>query len=348
MDSPRILVIRLGRTGDIVMITAALTALLKKYPSAQIDVLTSLDGKRLLKGFHSRLQVLYVHQRKSLFEYWQRNKIIKSINSINYNEVYCFELNPGITIFYNQLKAGIHQLELKPFVENYAHLCLELVVGETQHDSEHEWVSLPVCEQGQQDAKRLLASQNVDDDTVVIGFHPSFSGLKKNFFRSIVHKTEKAWPVDNFAHLAMRLYEYAAEHKIKLAIIMDLLPEDRSLGEDIVKASNGQIKLFVPDLDFERYKAMLARMSLLVVPNTGPMHIAGAVGTRIVALFGNISPLDSGAYVPADKREFLYIKPNVKGDASMGIAGVSAEMAFEACVNLLKRELSQTIIVSPL
>jgi len=338
MAVPRILVIRLGRTGDIVMITAAVSALLKKYPTAWIDVLTSPDGKRLLQGFNSRVKVLYVHKRKSIFEYFQRNKLIKAINEVAYTEVYCFELNTSTKKFYNQLNATIHQLTLKPVVENYAQLCLELVVGEIKQGATHEWIWLPVHEQGTHGAKQLLASQGIDDDTVVIGFHPSFSGLKKNIWRSLEHKTEKAWSVERFGQLAIQLYEHAVEHDIKLAIVMDLMPEDRNLGEEIVAASNGLVKLFVPALDFERYKAMLARMSILVVPNTGPMHIAGAVGTNLVALFGDISPSDSGAYVPSGKREFLYVKTNEESAReSMGILAISVDMAFNACVKFLNK-----------
>lgn len=42
----KILVIRIGRAGDMVMITPALSALIDKYPNAEITVLTSPDGDR--------------------------------------------------------------------------------------------------------------------------------------------------------------------------------------------------------------------------------------------------------------------------------------------------------------
>ena len=328
-DMQRILVIRLGRAGDIVMITAAIKAILKKHPDARIDVLTSPDGKRLLKGFDARLNVSYVHERKSLLEYFQRKKIIRAISQVTYSDVYSFEMNPSVSMFYAALNANIHQLKQATELVNYAHLCLELVVGKTDQRSDHEWVWLPVTEKGRENAKQLLASQGIDDNSIVIGFHPSFSGLKKSWLRSLGHKTEKAWPVAHFGKLARMLLEYAQQKNIKLEIVMDLMPEDRSLGEDIVKASNNRIKLFIPTLDFERYKAMLERMKMLVVPNTGPMHIAGAVGTNLVALFGNIPPEDSGAYVPQAQRQFLHLP---SGD---GVAAITPEMVFDACVHFL-------------
>jgi len=46
----KILIVRVGRVGDMVMITAALKAILDEYPQAEIHVLTGADGKRVLSN----------------------------------------------------------------------------------------------------------------------------------------------------------------------------------------------------------------------------------------------------------------------------------------------------------
>jgi len=51
----KILVIRIGRAGDMVMITPALMALTKKYPDAEITILTSPNGRRILNDFHPQI-----------------------------------------------------------------------------------------------------------------------------------------------------------------------------------------------------------------------------------------------------------------------------------------------------
>jgi len=307
----KILVIRVGRTGDIVMITAALQAILKKYPHAEIDVLTSPDGRRLLAGFDARLHIRFVHERKSLLEYFKRQGIIRQITAQHYDVVYCFELNPSFTQFYQRASAEVFQLQQTKQTVNYAHHCLELVRGPTDIQDKHEWIWLPLTEQGEQKTEALLAVQGINKDTVVIGFHPSFSGLRKGRWRSRAHRQEKAWPVEHFGELAVLLDQFAQEQGLKLAILMDLLPEDRELGEAIIKASGGLVKMMIPSLDFDRYKSTLARMHILVVPNTGPMHIAGAVGTNLVALFADLDPGDSGAYVPTEQCAFICPKLSV-------------------------------------
>ena len=329
MAMDKILVIRVGRTGDIVMITAALQAILKKYPQAQIDVLTSPDGKRLLNGFDPRLNVCYVHERKSLWEYFRRQSIIRQIMTKQYTQVYCLDLNPSFAQFYKNTEAEIFQLGPTDRLINYAQRCLELVRGRIDTETDHEWIWLPVTEPSKEKTQALLAEYDIDDETIVIGFHPSFSGLRKNWLRSLGHRQEKGWPACSFGELAKQLMGYASEKSLKLAIIMDLLPEDRELGESIVTASGGVVTMIIPPLDFERYKATLARMQVLVVPNTGPMHIAGAVGTNLVALFGELNPVDSGAYVPSKQREFLC------PESDAGVVGILPETAFHACVKFL-------------
>ncbi len=50
-----ILVVRVGRVGDTVMLTPALSELIQHYPDAKITLLTSPVGKHVLKDFHSNV-----------------------------------------------------------------------------------------------------------------------------------------------------------------------------------------------------------------------------------------------------------------------------------------------------
>ena len=115
------------------------------------------------------------------------------------------------------------------------------------------------------------------------------SGKSKDYFRE--------WPPEYFAALAKNLHDYAKNNNIQLKIIIDLLPEERELGEQIVTMSGGVISLLTCEPNFDRYKATIKRMNLFITPNTGPMHIAAAVKTCIVALFVEWDPKDCGPYM---------------------------------------------------
>jgi len=66
----KILAVRVGRVGDTVMMTPALTALLQYYPDTDITLLVSPTGKALLKDFHHNIKDIWT---------WNRSGLIKPI-----------------------------------------------------------------------------------------------------------------------------------------------------------------------------------------------------------------------------------------------------------------------------
>lgn len=182
-------------------------------------------------------------------------------------------------------------------------------------------------------ARQQLQQNGITDDDFVLGLHPSFSSLRKLSFRNRGTRSQKGWPAEYFANLASMLANYAEVQGKRIFIIMDLVPEDRELGESIVRLSGGKVILFIPPLNFERYKALLQRMDLLVSPDTGPMHIAAAVGTQLVALFAGHDPRDCGPYVPED--QFRVLRAEDTSGPELGLAAILPEAVFEACKTFL-------------
>ncbi len=333
----KILVIRVGRAGDIVMITAALSAILKNYPGAEVDVLSGADASRVLKNYHPDLKNIYVYDRKNLFSFWKRRKLAKTFFSNNYDKVFNFELNPSFRKFYHSLDADIYELDRSEPHLHYSQRCFNLVKRALGHDIEQQWAWLPVTDEGRKKATSLLKEKDVTESSFVIGIHPSFSGLKKASFRNKSQHYLREWSAENFARTAVLLNEYAVKEGFDCKMIMDLLPEENELGEKIVAASGGIVRLFTPAPDFERYKAMIERMDLLLVPNTGPMHIAAAVNTPMVALFSGLKVEDCGPYMPADR--YVALKAEDCGQPELGISAITPEQVFSACKKFISDKL---------
>jgi len=97
----------------------------------------------------------------------------------------------------------------------------------------------------------------------------------------------KQWPAERFAELAGRLGS-----AVHTTIVLTGAPEDRPIAD--VLLANLPPATRVIDLvgtqDLVTLAAVLERLSVLVTPDTGPMHLAAAVGTPVVALFGPASP----------------------------------------------------------
>jgi lipopolysaccharide heptosyltransferase II len=97
----------------------------------------------------------------------------------------------------------------------------------------------------------------------------------------------KQWPAERLAAVAGRLIS-----EVNATIVLTGAREDRAAA-DVLSASlpqsAGVIDL-VGALDLVTLAAVLARLSLLITPDTGPMHIAAVVETPVVAIFGPATP----------------------------------------------------------
>jgi len=217
-----------------------------------------------------------------------------------YDSAYGFELNPSFAAFHQDAKDGGHCVDMSHPDLHFSRHCLDVVQSTVGPLSRDYWLNLPVTDDARARAEAILAEAGIDKSTFVNGLHPTYSGLKKLAWRRKMDSGRR-WPTESFAALAKLFSAYAEQHGLNLRIIMDLMPEEVGEGAEIVELSGGKVTMLTPPLDFQRYKATLARMDIFVTTDTGPMHIVGAVGANQVALFGGTDLDDSGAYVPGER-----------------------------------------------
>lgn len=135
----------------------------------------------------------------------------------------------------------------------------------------HERLRLPI-----DDADRELAERLIDAGA---GGKP-FAVLNPGG-----NNPAKRWPAQRFAELARWLNEARG-----LAVLINGAPTEADLIESIV--TNAPAAASLPTLGgtLGALRHLLARASLLVTNDTGPRHIAAAVGCPIVSLFGPTDP----------------------------------------------------------
>lgn len=105
----------------------------------------------------------------------------------------------------------------------------------------------------------------------------------------------KRWPPDRFGALAAALL-----HRHGLVSFITWGPAERPLAERVVAASDGAA-LLAPETSVAELVALMARASLVVSGDTGPLHIAAAMGAPIVGLFGPTWPERNGPWDPDDE-----------------------------------------------
>jgi lipopolysaccharide heptosyltransferase I len=104
----------------------------------------------------------------------------------------------------------------------------------------------------------------------------------------------KLWPAERFGALAGLLREQG------LPSLVTWGPGEEGLAERVVSASAGAARRCFATTLLE-YVALARRARLVVAADTGPMHLAAAVGTPVVALFGPTDPARNGPFAPRDE-----------------------------------------------
>jgi lipopolysaccharide heptosyltransferase II len=148
----------------------------------------------------------------------------------------------------------------------------------------------------------------------------------------------KRWPVQNFAELVRLLAgSFSDAH---FAILGN--NDDKPLGEAISRAEPARCLNLCGRISLPEMIEWLRLSELMITNDTGPMHVAAALGTPLVALFGPTEPRRTGPYgqlenilrinlpcSPCMKSYCAYEKPNEC------LKAISPAMVFEnACKKL--------------
>jgi lipopolysaccharide heptosyltransferase I len=104
----------------------------------------------------------------------------------------------------------------------------------------------------------------------------------------------KRWPPTSFGAVAARIRE---RHGLTSVVLWG--PGEQSLATEIVSASGGGA-VEAPPTTLQDLVGLSRAASVMVSGDTGPLHIAAAVGTPVVALFGPTDPERNG---PWDSRD---------------------------------------------
>jgi ADP-heptose:LPS heptosyltransferase len=319
----RILAVRVGRGGDLVMATPALRLLLDAFPDATIDLWTGPDGPRVLRGFDPRLERFLVEERRFPQSWLSRRRLAHE--ATGYDRAYVFESNPRWAGLARAAAPARFVLPAASPREHFADRCLDLVEHSLAAPLHRPWAFLPVT-----DAARARASDYLPrDDRKLVGLQLTFSGSARGALAAAKDRKHRRWSLAEAAQLARLLQRERPD----VRCVVDLLPGERALLAPFIAQAGDAVTLLEGPPDFERYKAVLERLAVLVTPNTGPMHFAAAVGTKVVALFSGWKASECGPFAPAERAVIVRAEDMPGGER--GLAVIPARTVFDALQPLL-------------
>jgi len=191
--------------------------------------------------------------------------------------------------------------------------------------------------------KAMYLGFTADDVAAIDHFAEAWSLSSRESLVAVAPKTtwpSRCWPAEYYAGLCDAL---AHRHRCRVVLIGS--QTERPDIEAVAARMKSAPILATGVLTFRQMAALIARSSLLISGDTGPMHVAAAVGTPYLALFGP-TPVAGRVPLAGPGRALWHpvpcgpcdqkVCPNVGDDYMRCMKLLTVEEALEAAESLLK------------
>jgi heptosyltransferase I len=141
----------------------------------------------------------------------------------------------------------------------------------------------------------------------------------------------KRWPPDRYGAVACRLAEAG------YAPFINCGPDEEHLAQEIVAASGGAARTLT--LDMAGLIAVTRRAALAIAGDTGPLHLACALATPVVGIFGPTDPARNGPFHTPSRvlRHPESVRDHTRrSEPEAGLLTITPEAVTEAALGLLR------------
>lgn len=186
--------------------------------------------------------------------------------------------------------------------------------------SARTWAPIPACEYYLALAHRLFADPSIPLGAMELAVTAQEASAGRSALEQAGLRTEqefavlnpggnnpaKRWPAERFAALARWLRDDQ-----RLEVVVAGSPGERALSEQVATLARLPVSRALPTvgLTLGSLKAVLQRAAILVTNDTGPRHIAAALGTPVVTLFGPTDP--RWTTIPFDREIIVSADPTL-------------------------------------
>jgi heptosyltransferase-1 len=337
-DPRNILVIDFGQLGDVVLSLPALAAIRKKFPRAQITVAVGKPGAEVvgLSGFADQT---YVVDRVALRDGFKPLSVLRVFQIVKEIRTKKFDFVIDLHSLSETNLLGFLSGASKRLYSRRPGRSLDYLANfrpkppvETDHRKRHlidryldvlrpleieNAERVPRLKTRPVDAvafEKTLVKAKADSRVPLVGLFPGAG-----------HPSRR-WPLEQFASLADYLIRNDG-----VKVLVFLGPEEQSLRSEIARPFPSST-VIVQQLSIPQLAAAQARLAAFVSNDTGPMHIASAVGTPVVLLLDRRAP---DSYLPqGDRHRVIY---------NNLIEDISVDEVYVATRSILTSERSATL-----
>ncbi len=345
----KVLLIRLRRIGDVVTVTPCTRAIKETFPDAHLAVLVEKPSQGVLLGNPYVDEIIVREEEEYKTNEWLgflRNdlKFLFSLRRRGFDLTINLHGGPRATI--QTLFSGaryrlggftdwhhwnwVYNIRTRPLTEMLGehgreshiverHLAtLEAAGIETTDRS----LVMAVTKEAEASLDRLLREKGVRDAGEIVTIHPAYRGRPKR------------WREERFAQLADRLID-----ELGVTVILVSGSKEKEIPRRVQSAMRREGVDLGGLTSIQELAALLRRSSLFVGLDGGPTHIAAAVGTPIVALYGPTTdtwrPWTDRAIVVRGSKLCLGCQRICVSDPPLCMDGIEVDQVFDAIRRLI-------------
>ncbi|MCG9131772.1 glycosyltransferase family 9 protein [Candidatus Poribacteria bacterium] len=269
----KILIFSFSFIGDAVLSTAVIQPLRKHFPDAHITFLVGARAVDLL-ATDPNIDATLVYDNRGEHAGWRgRLRLIKTLRHNKFDLV--VNLRDSLTArcigaeHWGMVRGDSNRHAVTRYLEILQRYNLDITDA-------HPHLQLTGDEQAA--AHRFLTEAGIPSEQLLIGIHPGGNWKYK------------LWGAENYASVANTLCE-----EQNAAILLFAGPNERELQVQITKKMDIP-PILVQTQNLRHLAALISICDVYIGNDTGPMHIAAAVDTPVVALFGSTNHIRSGPY----------------------------------------------------
>lgn len=342
MSPNRILIVEVNWLGDVLFSTPFIRSVRNNFPGAYIACMVAPRCKEILEGnpnineiiiydedgldggifgrirFIKRLKKYRFDTAFLLHRSFTRALIVYLAGAANRIGYYTLKRAALLTVKPKQPKGHLHRVKF--------YLGLAEAVGLRADDGGCDFF---INENDLNWADKFFEESGIKNGQKIIIFNPAGNWIPKR------------WPAKNFAILGRKI---SAHFGSNAKILLSGSGKDLNLAQGINKEMRNEAVIVCKKATLKQTAALFKRSDVVISNDSGPLHIAVAVGANAIALFGPTSPEITGPY-KADCKKVVVLRKDAGCDIPCYdkncadyrcMSAITPDEAFEAVKKILK------------
>lgn len=338
-STANVLIVRLSAIGDCLETLPMACALKERYPRCHITWVVERSAAPLLRG-HSAIDDLLELPKgwaKSPTIVWRLRQMLRRRNYEIAFDPQGLSKSAGVawmagakrrvglaSPYGRELSLWLNGVLIRPVNEHVVDRQLEMLqtVGIRWPVTRFD---VPVCPDSTQSVAAWLDAPRYRRGFMVINPGATWDS--------------KLWPTERYGEVAAAV---GARWNLP-SVVVWAGQRERQWAEEIAAGSGGAAKA-APSTTLPELAAVLRRASIYVSSDTGPMHLAAAVGTPCVGLFGPTRPENVGPYGADNIAVQAYYQAGTsrqrRAAPNDAMRAISCEMVLDALSRRLERAMA--------